>query len=103
MDPESFHTHVEETTELPIRSSIYEEPRTTLHPTVDPVVVEQQPHYPHQDQDKKSTLTPAARPPSPLAASSSVPADDCQWTDQYQYSHTFAASDIARVLNVDLQ
>jgi hypothetical protein len=71
------------------------------------VVVEQQPHYPYQDQDQdqdqKSTLTPAARPPSPLAASSSVPADDCHWTDQYQYSHTFAASDIARVLNVDLQ
>lgn len=104
MGPETSQPDVEETTEPPICSSTYEEPPSILQPTIDPIVsVEQQPHCVHRDQDEKSTPTPAAGPHEPLSAPSSVPAGDCQWTDQYQYAHTFAASDIARVLNVDLQ
>lgn len=77
MAPEISQPDVEETTEPPIRSSTYDEPASFLQSTVDPiVVVKEQP---------------------------SVPAGDCPWTDQYQYAHTFAALDIARVLVVDVQ
>jgi hypothetical protein len=105
MGEETSQPEVEESTEPPIGSSPDEGPlRHQPSPEHAPVAAQQLQHYVSaglaEKQPDSDLVAPELTPP---AAPQTASAGECKWVEQYQYAHTFPPSEIARILDVDLQ
>jgi hypothetical protein len=105
MGKETSQSEVEESTESRIGSSSLNEGPVSHLPSPENASTAQKAQHldPPVSQGKQPTVHLVEKDPNPPAAPLTASAGECKWAEHYQHAHTFAASDIARILDVDLQ
>jgi hypothetical protein len=105
MGKETSQSEVEESTESRTgSSSLNEGPVSHLSSPERTATAQQSRHLdPPASQGKQPAVHLVEKDLNPPAAPLTASAGECKWVEHYQYAHTFAASDIARILDVDLQ
>lgn len=102
MGTETAQPDVEESTEPPPRAPLHEGTTPTPGQAIDCSV----PSRRCLDDREKKAADPEInirRHSSAATTSTTCSQVECKWDEQYEFAHTLTPSDIALILNVDLQ
>ena len=103
MGTETSQPDVEESTELPSSSSLHEGPTKPLPSPLNRSSAETAGTSQSIEGEKEKPATATVSAHQAVPVTSTITAGETEWNDHYQFAHTFAHEDIARILNVDLE